>query len=407
MAMEQDPRTQVRGFRFGAALATIVAAALLLAATAIPARAATPATASAGAALDHIEANQNADGGFPAFGPDSSPGSTLDAVFALVAGGRDPTAVTSGGSSPADYLAAQAAAYAADPGAAAKLALGVSLMGLDPAAFGGVDLPAAMDAAYDPATGAYGLDLFDEALYLLALEAAGQPVPAALVAHLQSLQQPDGGWEFLPGFGTDNNTTSFVLQGLLAAGVPTGNLSVRNGLAFLGGLQEPSGGFSYSAEFDAEPSSTALAIQALVAAGEDTDAGGPWAPGGNEPLDALLAMQNPATGAFQFGGFDSLFSTYQAVPGAMMAPFPYLVTLPDGVTPLPTPTPMAEATATSSPTATPTALAESEGPSQLPDSGGEPAGPAGAGWRGVAVLLGMWTGVAALGVVAVRRRRER
>ena len=401
------PRTQVRGFRFGAALATLVAAALLLAATAVPARAATPATGPAGAALDLIEASQNADGGFPAFGPDSSPGSTLDALFALVAGGRDPAAVTGGGNSPADYLAAQAAAYAADPGAAAKLSLGVSSVGLDPSAFAGLDLLATMDASYDPATGAYGLDLFDEAFYLLALEAGGQPVPAALVAHIQSLQQPDGGWEFLPGFGTDTNTSSIVLQGLLAAGVPADDASVQDGLAYLAASQMPDGGFSYSPQFEADPSSTALAIQTLVAAGEDIDAGGPWAPGGNAPLDALVAMQNPATGAFQFGGFDSLFSTYQAVPGLMLAPFPDLVTLPDGDTPSPTPTPTPEpaATPSPSPTPTPTALAESEGPSALPASGGEPAGLPGAGWGGIAVLLAMWGAVAALGVVAVRRRR--
>lgn len=415
-AMADDPRAQVRGFRFGAALATLVAAALLLAATANPAAAATPATAPADAALDHIEANQNADGGFPAFGPDSSPGSTLDAVFALVAGDRDPTAVTNGGDSPADYLAAQAAAYAADPGAAAKLALGVSAMGLDPSAFGGLDLLATTDASFDPATGAYGLDLFDEALYLLALESMGEHVPDALLAHVQSLQQPDGGWEFLPGFGTDTNTAAIVLQGLLAAGVSPAAPSVEDGLAFLGASQKPNGGFSFLPEFDADPSSTALIIQTLVAAGEDVDAGGPWAPGGNAPLDALVAMQNPATGAFQFGGADSLFSTYQAVPGVMLAPFPDLVTLPDGVTPSPTPTPTPKpspeptatpaTTPTATPTAIPTALAEAEGPSELPTAGGAPPFD-GDGWGGIAVLLAMWGVVAAVAVLAIRARRVR
>lgn len=403
-AVLEDPRTQVRGLVLLGLVAAVIATVLAFAATAL---AADPNTDSADAGVAYIEAAQNPDGGFPAFGTDSAPGSTLDAVFALVAAGRDAATVTNGGASPSDYLAIQAAAYSADPGAAAKLGLGVAVMGLDPSSFGGVDLLATMDAAYDPASGAYGLDLFDEALFVLALEAAGQPVPAGVVDHLQAVQQPDGGWEFLLGFGSDTNTSAMVFQGLIGAGVPANDSAIQDGLDYFASAQAADGGFGFFPATESDPSSTALILQSLIAAGDDIDEGGPWAPGGNTPLEALLAFQNPGTGAFQFGGFDSLFSTYQAVPGVMLAPFPDLVTLPDGVTTLtPTPTTQPTSTPTQSPTPTPapTALADAEGPSALPDSGGEPP-IARDGMGALLALLALWGAVTTAAVVSVRARR--
>ena len=64
------------------------------------ASAAEPQTTAANAAVHYIEGLQNADGGFPAFGSYSTPGSTIDAVFALNAAGVDPATVTNGGHSP-------------------------------------------------------------------------------------------------------------------------------------------------------------------------------------------------------------------------------------------------------------------------------------------------------------------
>jgi hypothetical protein len=403
-AVLEDPRTQVRGLVLLGLVAALAATLLAFAATVL---AAEPDTDAADAAIGYVEAAQNLDGGFPAFGAHSTPGSTLDAVFAFVASGRDPTAVTNGGSSPADYLSTQAAAYSADPGAAAKLALGVALMGLDPSSFGGVDLLATMGPAYDPGSGAYGLDLFDEAFFILALEAVGEPVPAGAIDYLKSVQQPDGGWEFLPGLGSDTNTAAMVFQGLIAAGVPAGDPAIQAGLDYFASARAADGGFGFLPAAGADPSSTALAIQALIAAGEDIDEGGPWAQGGVTPMEGLLAFQNPATGAFQFSGFDSLFATYQALPALMLAPFPHLVTLPDGVTP-PTPTPTTQPTSTPAPspsaTPTPAALSESEGPIALPDAGGEPP-PGGDELGALVALLAMWSAVAAVAILSVRARQ--
>ena len=98
-----------------------VVGALIVAATTL-ASAAQPRTDEANAALEYIVSLQNPDGGFPAFGDESTPGSTIDAVFAFLAAGESPTPVFNKGASPVDYLAANAEEYASDPGAASRSA---------------------------------------------------------------------------------------------------------------------------------------------------------------------------------------------------------------------------------------------------------------------------------------------
>ncbi len=386
----------------------VVMALLALAVIQHTTSAAEPQTDAANAAVHYIEGLQNADGGFPAFGPDSSAGSTIDAVFALKAAGVDPTTVTNNGHAAADYLASQASAYAGRPGGAAKLALGVSVMGLDPSHFGGVDLNAAMVANVNVTTGQYGQDLFAETLYILAVVGPGQTVPAATLSHLRSAQLADGGWEFSGGAGSDSNTTAMALQALLSDHVSASDATIIGGLGYLHTAQNADGGFAFAAGSDGDPNSTALVIQALVAADQNIDAGGPWDRHGHSPLDALLSFQNQTTGAFQFGGQDSPFATYQALPALMLAPFPGLRTQqPPPVTPTPTSqpptvTPTRQPTApTTAPLMTATAL-----PSiALPHSGGAPRGASGEPWWPVAVLS---AGGAALvvGVAVLRRRRS-
>ncbi len=360
------------------------------------AHAAEPQTQAANAAVQYIEPLQNADGGFPAFGAESTPGSTLDAVFALVAAGVDPPDVTRNGNSPADYLAAHADTYSVDAGGAAKLTIGVALMGLDLHDFGGsnggLDMPSVLEGhlAEDPSTGVYGLDLFDQSLYILALAAADLPVRPAAFDYLRSTQLPDGGWEFSADAGSDSNTTAMALQALLAAGGNAGQQATRDALAFFATVQNDDGGFGFLADADSDPNSTALVLQALVAAGQNIDAGGPWDRGGHTPLDALLSFRNAATGAFQYGGVDSAFATYQAVPALMLAPFPDLQTR---IAVEPTPT--AASVVTVGPMATPQPM--------LPGAGGPSRGGAGPWWPVAALATGGAVLVAA-GAVARRSR---
>ena len=108
---------------------------------------------------------------------------TADAVYALALIGEDPAgaAWTVGGKSALDALAKLAPSYVyADAGQAGKVARAVALAGGDPRDFGGLNLIATIDTAYDPATGRYQPDfLSDTLLAVEALLRAGEPVPAA------------------------------------------------------------------------------------------------------------------------------------------------------------------------------------------------------------------------------------
>jgi hypothetical protein len=262
------------------------------------------------------------------------------------------------------------------------------VLGLDGAALVGE-----MPQYIDPETDAYGDDLFDEAFYVFALVAADAP-HAASAAYLRSIQQDDGGWEFAGGFGSDTNTTAVALQALLAAGGGEGEPAVRNAVAYFAAAQQDDGGFGFTAADASDANSTALAIQALIAAGEDIGENGSWAVGGDTPMDALLAFQNQETGAFQYGGEDSPFATYQAVPALMLAPFPPLETRDVGE-----PTPQAPTVIEVTVTPTATVLVD-----RLPDSGyGESASET--PWVALAALLA--SGAVAIGAGAYRMRRPK
>ncbi|MDI6857792.1 MAG: prenyltransferase/squalene oxidase repeat-containing protein [Dehalococcoidia bacterium] len=315
--------------------------------------AATPEQDAAEEALDYIRGLQNADGGFPDFGAGSSPGATLDAVFAFAAAGIDARTVTSGGNSPVDYIEGQAASYSGVAGAAAKLVLGLIALGEDPRDFAGVDFVEKMESYFD--AGSYGDGVFDHCLYMLARSKLGLSPAAGSVNHLKSKQMAEGCWEYGDGWGCDTNTTSLAIQALVAADVSPSDSAIEDALDYLAAAQNNDGGFPYLIPSDSDANSTAFVIQALVAAGENIDAGGPWEKQGNTPMEALLAFQNPVTGAFTYGGVDSAYATYQAVPALLLRTYS-----------LPTATPQEE-TATPKPTKTPTpVMTATETPSPQP-----------------------------------------
>jgi prenyltransferase beta subunit len=82
---------------------TMTLAALLV--SALPVLAAADTTA----ALDYLQTQQNADGGFGSgFSPDSALGSTADVVLAIVAAGGDLASFAQDGNTPLTYLEAVA-----------------------------------------------------------------------------------------------------------------------------------------------------------------------------------------------------------------------------------------------------------------------------------------------------------
>ncbi len=280
-------------------------------------------TPAAQSALAWLTVRQQADGSFPGFGA----GSSTDAVFAYAAANIDPNGVLKNGNSPITALGNEAAAYAASSTAAAgKLTLAVVAADKDPRSFGGVDLVAIIQSGYHRSTGIYGLNPTDHAFALLALVSAGQPVPPAALSAARRLQHSDGGWSFDGGAKTssDTNTTSLMLQGLVAAG--DHGVAFTKALAYLKSQQNSDGGFPYSKESpfgsDSDANSTALSIQALVAAGEDPHT---LRQSAGDPIDALLGFQNPS-GAFRYQAAlpdDNDLATAQAIPALLLKPFPF------------------------------------------------------------------------------------
>jgi hypothetical protein len=309
--------------------------------------AAGPQTEAANKALNYVRTLQNADGGFPSFGSDSSAGATIDAVFAFAAAGIDPATVKRDGKSPLDYLEAQTDAYITTPGHLAKLVLALAAAGEDPRDFAGHDLVAGMNAGFNSTSHSYGDGPIDHALYMLARARLNLSAASGSAGYLESKQLSDGCWEFSDGFGCDTNTTALGIEALLAAGVDPSDSAVEDALDYLEGAQNDDGGFPYLIPSDSDANSTAFVIQALVAAGEKI---GDWDKGGTTPLEALIAFKLDS-GAFEWqpGGGANAMATYQAVPALLLEPYPGAPKTQEREathTPKPTRTPTAEPTAT-------------------------------------------------------------
>jgi hypothetical protein len=194
---------------------------------------------------------------------------------------------------------------------------------------------------YHPGTGAYSsTNPFDtgagsHAWGMLGTAALSQTVPGLALDYLKGLQQPDGGWEWDIGWGSDINSTALAIQALVAAGEPAISPIVINGLNYLEGAQNDDGGFPYSPTSlwgtDSDTNSTAYVVQALLAA-EDSPTGTRWLTYTNgitptNPISFLLSMQL-ADGSFEWqpgAGGDRQASTRQAIPALLSRPFPLKV----------------------------------------------------------------------------------
>jgi hypothetical protein len=330
--------------------------------------------------LLYLQTQQAADGSIAGSYADSE----LFAISAA-ADGYDPKALAApSGTSVMTYLAdnAAAACTVSDPGGCGELIQAVVAGGGDPTSFGGQDVLTTLNAAYD--AGEYGDgDAFTQALAIQALVAAGLSVPTAATQFLESTQDPDHGFEYLPGWGSDTNSTAMALMALDAAGDHADDASA---LAWLATQQDTDGGFPYQAGPLAysDPDSTALVVQAIVATGGDPFAAAWVMADGNTPLGYLETTQDTG-GGYTFPGNSGpdAFTTSEVplalerlalpvsfgsrqwyTPGATLGS-----PSPPSASPTPTPTPSsgppagvitASPTPTASPSAAPQVRPESE-----------------------------------------------
>ncbi|HWG99337.1 MAG TPA: prenyltransferase/squalene oxidase repeat-containing protein [Pilimelia sp.] len=254
----------------------------------------------------YIRTQQQPDGSFPSVGQSS----TADAVYALVASGVDPSRVTRNGKSAIDWIYTQTGNLQST-GVAAKLLLALILAGRSTTAPNGFDFVARVRNAYNPDTGLYDPDPTGNAYALIALRAAGQPIPGRALSALAAQQQPDGGWSaYIPPQATDTNTTAVAMIALIVNGRRG---PITRALAFLRTQQSPDGGFTFSTAFgtESDANSTGLVILALLAAGQNLAT---WERRGVDPVERLLQLQNPS-GAFRYSDAfpaDNAFATFQA-----------------------------------------------------------------------------------------------
>ena len=269
----------------------------------------------ASAALRFLASEQRADGSL-----DGSPGETEDLVLGAAAAGYDPaTLTTCSGGSAYGFLASDILPATADAGKTAKLILAVAVGRRDPRAFGGHDLLERLATFYGASSGAFGDGAtFTQALAILALRAATQPVPDAAVAHLAALQNADGSWNYEAAPGAtagDTNSTAMALIALAAAG-DAGPMPAA--LAYLHAQQRADGGFPYQAGATAmsDPDSDALILEALTAL-HQSPAGPSWTVSGHTVLQDLRSFQ-AADGGFVYPGnpTSDAFTTSE-VPAAL------------------------------------------------------------------------------------------
>jgi hypothetical protein len=262
-------------------LAVLLAAVLmgLLAAGEVTARAASdPPGAAARAALTrqvaYLAAAQNSDGGFGgARGQSSTEIYSAWASIGLAAAGRSPLALRRDGHTVLDAIRHEAGMLHG-AGDLERTILALHAAGASTRSLGGGDPVARLLRMRSP-DGSFAHLVNQTAFALLALRAAGYGPSSRAIADgaswLVRQQEPDGGFGFATrGGGSDIDDTAAVLQALAVAGrrsAPAATRAVR----YLIGAQNPDGGYPQQPGGGSNAQSTSWAIQGLIAAGRNAE----------------------------------------------------------------------------------------------------------------------------------------
>jgi squalene-hopene cyclase-like protein/uncharacterized protein DUF6580/prenyltransferase/squalene oxidase-like repeat protein len=305
----------------------------------------------------YLATSQNADGGFGAApGQGSSELYTGWAALGLAAAGRHPAEVRRpGGRSLLRYLRANVSGLG-DSGAVSRTILVVAAAGADPRRFAGHDLVGELLGARD-GRGAFEGRVNTTAFAVLALKAAGGVDVSRSVRWIRSQQNPDGGFNFAGRGGASGvDDTSAPLQALAAA-QGTRARAVRRAANFLEGQQNPDGGFPLSPGAPSNAQSTSWAVQGLVAAGRDPVR--VRTKGSRNPLAYLRSLTAPG-GAVRYSRTSDqtpVWVTAQALAALARKPFPLPPVARRAAAPAPpaapAPTPAAAPASTAEPTSGP------------------------------------------------------
>jgi len=297
----------------------LIVAFLTSCARGTPARKPSAEQQAADQALAWLRTRQKDNGSFDAgFGHPA--GTSCDAVVAIVAAGGKPADWASAPGKPTllAYLTGSASEYAVDAATTSKIIAALVAAGLNPRSFAGKDWLAHLNS-FQSAPGTYDPGTVGQAWAILALKAAGQTVLPEAVQVLKGYQLETGAWA--SAFGPDNDTVSYAVQALLAAGEAKDSPAIQKALAFFRAQQNEDGGFPAikPSEWgtDTNANSTANVIMALLAVGEDPGSQ-TWTRSGGNPRTALLKLQSDdGRIEFQPGVGEPLLSTVQAIPALL------------------------------------------------------------------------------------------
>ncbi len=271
-------------------------------------------------ALMYLKTRQQDDGGFAEPGSQSSEKLTAWAVCAISAAGFDPKNFLTNEISPIDYLSkrAKSASRLTD---FSVLCLAVSAAGENPKSFGGVNLVSKIKSNLNP-DGHIGSMINDHTWALIALAAAGEPVPKTAVEWLAARQNIDGGFGYSEQSGSDPDDTGAVIQALVASGMEKSDQVIKRAVMYLRFCQAEDGGFSWQGEAS-NVASTAWAVQGLAASGEDPGSES-WRSSEGTPIEYLLSMQEEDGHYRHSQNLDSYpcWMTVQVIPALLKRPFP-------------------------------------------------------------------------------------
>jgi energy-coupling factor transport system substrate-specific component len=262
----------------GVSAMTFLAAILLASATSLG----VPSAARAASPTSYLLGAVNPDGGFgPAPGQASSTLYSGWAALGLSAEGINPQSVSHGGPSLLAYVTSTATT--SDVGSLERTILALRASGSSP----GQNLLDALERDFGP-NGAVSGQVNLTAFGVLALRAAGVPVAVRTVSWLLRQQNSDGGFSFATaGPSSDVDDTGAALEALSGAGGSAVRASAR-AVGFLRSQQDRDGGFPAQGSGDSNAQSTSWAVQGLIAAGVDPDS--VHRRGGATPLQYLSSL---------------------------------------------------------------------------------------------------------------------
>ncbi len=262
-------------------LALVLAAVLLAgglgAGGALPARADSGPEASAARAaltreIAYLAAAQNSDGGFGgARGQASTELYSAWASIGLAAAGRSPLTLRRDGHTVLDAIRGEAQSLHG-AGDLERTILALRAAGVSTRSLPGGN-PVARLLRLRSSDGSFADLVNQTAFAMLALRAAGYAPGSTPIAAggswLARQQEPDGGFGFAAkGGGSDVDDTAAVLQALTVAGRRSGT-AAAGALRYLLHAQNPDGGYPQESGGISNAQSTSWAIQGLIAAGRD------------------------------------------------------------------------------------------------------------------------------------------